>query len=260
MTNIAGNQANHRQQEIIDLLQISGGSSRITTIAQDLDVSEETVRRNLKRLADDGLVAKTHGGVRLLTTETDGDFHERLSVNPNAKKLIAKHVAGMISNGSSLFLDVGSTTAYIAEALKSHKDLLVVTNSISVAVKLTTRNNNRVFMAGGELRNHDGGTFGSHAMDFVGNFKTDYAILSSAGINATDGFMLFDLEEAQFSRMIMSKASTRIIAADASKFHRKAPITIGDPSLVDYLITDAPLPEDIQIAAQLWDTEVRIAS
>jgi DeoR family glycerol-3-phosphate regulon repressor len=250
--------SNHRQNEILDQLRRSGGSMRVHAIAQALQVTEETVRRNVKALVTDGLVEKTHGGVRLISLEEEVDFHQRYRENPEAKRRIAQHVAGLISDGTSLFLDIGSTTAHIADALRDHKRLLVVTNSVYVAYRLATRNENRVFMAGGELRSHDGGAFGADAMAFAANFSTDYAILSAAGITSANGFMLFDLEEAQFSRLIMGQATTRIVAADSSKFGREAPITVGDPSLVDILVCDRQPPEDISAAATDWNTEIQV--
>jgi DeoR family glycerol-3-phosphate regulon repressor len=253
-------QPNHRQQEILEVLHRAGGSARIHSIAQTLEVSEETVRRNLKHLAEVGAVEKLHGGVRISGNEEETSFQQRLGEHPEAKKRIACKVAQIIPNGSSLFLDIGSTTAFIADALRDHQNLLVVTNSIAVAYKLATRNNNRVFMAGGELRSHDGGAFGADAMGFADNFQTDFAVLSAAGINATNGFMLFDLEEARFSRLIMSKSATCIMAADASKFNRVVPITIGDPSLVDYLVCETPPPDDITSACESWATEIVITN
>src|SRR3546814_10394538 len=77
--------------------------------------------------------------------------------DPDAKRLIASQVARMIKNGDSLILDIGSTTAYVARALRGHNELFVVTNSVAVAQMLATRNNNRVFMAGGEFRATDAG-------------------------------------------------------------------------------------------------------
>jgi len=249
-----GLHSNQRQQEILAALRRAGGSLRVHALAKELRVTEETVRRNLKKLAEDGVVEKVHGGAQLAGLEDEGDFQQRLAVRPSAKQRIAAGVASIISNGSSLFLDVGSTTAFIADALRDHENLLVVTNSVSVAYKLATRNNNRVFMAGGELRAHDGGAFNRHAMEFANNFKTDYAILSAAGINEDNGFMLFDLEEAEFSRSIIRNAKTRIMAADSSKFGRPAPITVCDPALIDMLVTDEAPPAPIAQALERWGT------
>lgn len=249
----------HRGAEILELVTRAGGSMRIHSIAEALDVSEETVRRNVRRLSDEGLVRKVHGGVLLQYGSTELSFAQRMGENPLPKRRIAAHVARLIGHGSSLFLDIGSTTAFIAEALKSHQDLLVVTNSVSVAYSLAARNNNRVFMPGGELRNHDGGIFGAQVLDFVRDFRTDFAVLSTSAINALHGFMLFDLEEARYSRAIMANATTRIVAADTSKFGRSAPIALDAPSAVDLLVTNAPPPMDIQDAARVWGTEIIVA-
>ena len=142
----------------------------------------------MKRLVDMGAVEKSHGSVQLVDQEEreEGNLQERLRLNQAAKKRIAEYVAAMIPNESSLFLDIGSTTAYIADALRSHRKLVIVTNSVHVAYRLSMRNDNRVFMAGGELRSEDGGVFGVDAMDFVTNFHTDFAILSTAGLDAAE--------------------------------------------------------------------------
>jgi DeoR family glycerol-3-phosphate regulon repressor len=253
--------ANHRQQEILDALKRAGGSLRVGAIATELNVTSETVRRNLRSLVENGVVEKMHGGVRLRgdaagQEQEEGTFKQRLSENITAKRAIAQTVAGLLPDGASLFLDIGSTTAHIADALRGHNQLTVVTNSIYVASKLAMRNDNCVYMAGGRLRSHDGGAFGHAAMDFAANFNTDFAVMSSAGISAQQGFTLFDLEEAQFSRLILQRAGTRIMAADSSKFGREAPIVIGDPSLVDVLATDKAPPPSLAKAAQGWGISI----
>lgn len=250
---------NLRQQEILEALRRAGGSLRVGRLATELNVSEETVRRNLKRLADSGQVEKMHGGARLPAYGVDGDFRERLSINTDAKQLIARHVACMIDDGASLFLDVGSTTSYIADALRGHSDLTVVTNSVWVACKLSTRNGNRVYMAGGALRAHDGGAFGADAIAFAQNFKTDLAILSSSGITAAHGFMLFDLEEANFTHAIMSNARRCWVAADATKFGRAAPVALCDPARIDLLVTDAAPSGALAEAARSWGLVIEVA-
>lgn len=251
--------SNHRQSEILELLERAGGSMRINAIAQALQVTEETVRRNIKTLANSGHLEKMHGGVRLVDHDAEASFNQRYGENAAAKKRIASHVAGMIPDDASLFLDIGSTTAHIADALRQHRRLLVVTNSVYVAYRLATRNDNRVFMVGGELRSHDGGAFGTDAMAFASNFQTEFAVLSAAGISAANGFTLYDLEEARFSRAIMARASTCIIAADASKFRRDAPVIIGDPAQVDYLVSDAAPPDAMVSAASQWSLDIQIA-
>lgn len=249
--------ATHREMEILEELRLSG-SCRIQDLARRLNVSEETIRRNVKNLSRQGLVRKVHGGVYIPEALREPSFTQRMNVNPDAKRRIAAHLAAIIQNGDSLILDIGSTTAYVARALREHHNLFVVTNSVAVAQMLATRNNNRVFLAGGELRPHDAGAFGKEAIAFVRQFSVQYAVLSVAAIDADTGFMLFDLQEAEFSREILDRAECSIVAADHSKFGLRAPIRIAEPAAFDMLVTDEPAPPDI--AAVLADASVTVNS
>lgn len=249
-----------RSFEIIDALRLAGGNSRIQSLAEALGVTEETIRRNVKRMSQQGLVHKVHGGVQLVDTKTELSFSDRMTEATDAKRRIAATVASIVPNGASLFLDIGSTTAFIAQALQSHSELFIVTNSVAVAHALAARNGNRVFMPGGELRAHDGGIFGVDALDFVKGFRTDFAILSAAAVNAQKGVLIFDLEEAKYSRAILDRATTRILATDSTKFGRSAPIALADAHLVDLLITDARPNDDLAAALNAMEIDVKIAS
>jgi DeoR family transcriptional regulator, glycerol-3-phosphate regulon repressor len=233
-----------REAHLLDLLK-SDGQARVQDLARRLNVTEETIRRTVRRLEGRGLVKKVHGGVHLRDWGPEASFALRLGLNPAPKRRIAARLAALIPDGASLFLDVGSTTAFVAQALRDHRELLVVTNSLSVAQTLASRNGNRVFMAGGELRAHDGGAFGAEALTFVRQFRVAHAILSAAAVDARAGFMLQDMREAEFSRAIIAQADEAIIAADATKFGETAPIRITDPKAIRRLVTDAPPPEDI---------------
>lgn len=228
-----------RERAILDLL-MQAGSARIKDMSAALGVSEETVRRSLKRLEGMGRLTRVHGGAQLRDWGAEPSFALRLGVNIEAKRRIAARLAGLIDDGASLFLDVGSTTAFVAQALRDHRDLLVVTNSLAVAQTLAGRGGNRVFMAGGELRPHDGGAFGAEALAFVRQFRVRHAILSAVALDGRTGFMLNDLREAEFSRAIIDCAEVATIAADATKFGQTAPVRIADPDAFHRLVTDAP--------------------
>lgn len=238
--------SNQREQEILREVRLSGGSCRISYLAKTLGVSDETIRRNIKTLQASGLVKKVHGGVSLvgLVSVVETPFQHRMDKSTAAKKALAAQVADLVENGASLFLDVGSTMTYVAQALQNHRDLYVVTNSITVAHTLTARNNNRIFMAGGELRALDGGVFGSDAVCFVERFNVKYAITSVAAINANAGFMLYDMQEADITCAALKRAQTCFVLADSSKFEKRAPVTIQKPQDIDMLITNAePAPQ-----------------
>lgn len=248
--------SNHREREILEELRHQGGSCRIQVLADKLGVSEETIRRNLKQLEKSGVVSKVHGGVHLSESHIEPPFNQRMVENPAAKRAVAAKMADIIKSGDTLFLDIGSTTAYIANSLKKHRDLFIVTNSITVAQTLATQNNNRVFLAGGELRAHDAGAFGPEALDFVRQFNVQYAILSVAAINAESGFMVQDIREAIFSREIASRARVRIVAADSAKFDKTAPIVLDYPSEFDMLVSDYKPPSDIDDMLKSHDIDL----
>lgn len=248
--------SNHREREILDELRLAGGASRIQFLAERIGVSEETIRRNIRTLETNGFVTKVHGGVHLKDVADEPPLHFRMNENAEAKRLIATKVADIVEDGDTLFLDIGSTTAFIAVALQRHQNLFVVTNSVAVAHTLATRNNNRIFFAGGELRAHDGGAFGIDSINFVRRFNVRHAVLSVTAINAASGFMLQDMEEAEYSREAARRAESRIVVADSSKFGRSAPIIIDEPSTYDTLVTDAP--PSAEIAAMLADNQIEL--
>ncbi|MFN4193807.1 MAG: DeoR/GlpR family DNA-binding transcription regulator [Tabrizicola sp.] len=251
--------SNHRQAEILEALRKAGGSARIQSLASALEVSDETIRRNLRGLVAGGLVQKHHGGARLVERAVEADLNTRLQEHAEPKRRIAAEVARLVEDGTSVFLDVGSTTSLIAEALQRHSGLSVVTNSVAVAYRLAMRNGNRVFFAGGELRANDGGSFGPEALAFVRNFRLDLAVISTSGICPQRGLMFSDLSEAQLARAMVGQSARCIVAADSRKFHRTAPILLGDPRDIDILVTDEDPPEELAAAARQWGTVIRVA-
>jgi len=249
-----------RERAILDEVRLAGGACRIKFLAGRMGVSDETIRRNVKSLEKSGHINKVHGGVHLIGNQAEQPLYDRMEKNPDAKRLVAAKVAGYIRDGDTLFLDIGSTTAYIAKALQNHKNLFVVTNSLSVANTLATRNENRVHLAGGELRAHDAGAFGQEAINLVRRFNVQYAILSVAAINADAGFMLHDLAEAELSREAAAKAQVRIMAADSEKFDLRAPVILEDPSLFDMLVTDKEPSARIQKMLRDHDVDLVLAA
>jgi DeoR family glycerol-3-phosphate regulon repressor len=244
-----------RERAILERLEETG-TARVEDLARALGVTGETVRRALKRLEAAGRVARVHGGAHLKDWGPEPTFAQRMQVNPGPKRRIAEAVARMLPDGASVFLDVGSTTAYVAQALRVRRDLLVVTNSLPVAQALTGLNGNRVFLAGGELRAHDGGAFGAEALDFLRQFRVGHAVLSVAAVHPDGGFLLQDLREAEFSRAMIARAETVIVAADASKFGHTAPIAVAPLSAFHHLVTDTA-PGD-SLAAALSTAGVRV--
>lgn len=247
---------NQREEEILRELQQAGGSCRVSYLAGRLGVTNETIRRNIRTLEDAQVVRKVHGGVHLVEDVVELPLQSRMGTHAAEKQRLAREVAKTISDGDSVFLDVGSTTAYVAQELRERSNLFVVTNSVLVAHALASRNNNRVFLAGGELRPHDGGAFGAEALDLVRRLNVQFAIFSAGAINAELGFMLHDLEEANLARVAAANAQIRIVVADRDKFNKRAPVSIGKDTKFDVFYTDAQPSQAIKDMLKAMDTDL----
>lgn len=245
-----------RQNAILEALGRTGSAS-VTELMRALSVSDETIRRDIKAMADMGLVERVHGGVLLPDLRREPAFQKRMGQHAPAKRAIARTVAGLIQNGDSLMLDTGSTTAYVARALADHRDLFVVTNCVEIARFLATgRKGNRVYLAGGELRGDDGATFGPNALEFVRRFRVHYAIISVGALHMEEGVMDFHVQEAEFCQTVIASAARVIAVADVSKFRNQAPVKVCDIEELDTLVTDRPPPEPF--AARLREREVEL--
>jgi DeoR family glycerol-3-phosphate regulon repressor len=244
-----------RQAAIVRALR-EQGACRIRELADQLQVSGETIRRDIIEMARDGLIRKVHGGAAAADPLQEPSFSQRMSTHAEAKQVIARLASAEVKNGDTLMLDTGSTTAFVAQALVNHRDLLVVTNSVDIARTLATRNGNRVYMAGGELRADDGAALGPTATDFIAQFHVHTAILSTGAIDIDEGLMDYDLAEAAFSRVVISRAERMIVVADHSKFGRRGLVGVCPLESVDLLITDRPPPAEF--AARFAAAEVAI--
>lgn len=232
------------------------GSCSVAELARELKVSGETIRRDIRVMARQGLVRKVHGGVSVPDKLRESSFRQRLLENAEAKQAIARLAATQVQNGDSLMMDTGSTTTYVARELDEHHDLMLVTNCTEIARTLARGNNNRVFLVGGELRGDDGALFGGDAVRFVERFRSRLAILSIGAIDLAAGFMDFHPEEAEFSQAVIARANRVMVVADHSKFGRQASVMVCALEGADLLVTDQPPPP--AFAKRLADAGVEV--
>ncbi|MDH4411896.1 MAG: DeoR/GlpR family DNA-binding transcription regulator [Rhizobium sp.] len=232
-----------RQREILRVLE-NEGTVALSALARKLEVSLETIRRDLKPLADNGSLIKTHGSVSLASMVGEAPFERRMRENSDAKRAIAAAVAATIRDGDSIMMDTGTTTSFLARELLGHRRLTVVTNSSDIARTLATLNDNKVYMAGGELRSDNGAAFGSTAIDFINRFSVTHAIISTGAVNA-HGMMDYDLDEAEFARMVLTRGRRTLVVTDHSKFGREGLVRVCGFEAVTELVTDHQPPTDI---------------
>ena len=235
-----------RHGAILKLLEGRGALSP-ATLATELSVSAETIRRDVRALVEAGAAVRVHGAVGLAGQTGEASFDRRMRDNAVAKRAIARTMADQIADGESLMLDTGTTTSFLARALLKHRRLTVVTNSSDIARTLATVNGNRVFMAGGELRGDSGASLGASALEFVRGFAVQHAIISAGAVDAS-GVMDFDLQEAEFARMVLACGERRLVVTDASKFGRRGFIRVAGFEVIDAVVTDASPPPDVAAA------------
>jgi DeoR family glycerol-3-phosphate regulon repressor len=241
-----------RHSDILRLLQQDGTVS-ISDLARRLDVSLETVRRDIKPLTSSGTVVKMHGAVALPSILGEAPFEKRMRENSDAKKAIAVAMAATIRDGDSIMLDTGTTTSYLARELLGHRRLTVVTNSSDIARTLSTINDNRVYMAGGELRSDNGAAFGVSAIEFISHFTVGHAVITTGAIDAEIGVMDYDLEEAEFARAV-------VVITDHTKFGRQGLVRVCEFGALTELFTDRVPPRDIGSALKTAGVSVVLAS
>ena len=231
----------------------SRGSIHVDELADMLGVTLQTVRRDVQRLADEGLLARFHGGVRVPSSTTENiGYQQRESLHAAGKARIARAVAAQVPNDCSLILNIGTTTEAIARALLHHTGLRVITNNLNVATILSSNPACEVIVAGGSVRSRDRAIVGEATVDFIRQFKVDIALIGVSSIEADGTLRDFDLREVKVAQTIIAQAREVWLAADASKFNRPAMIELAKLSQIDRLFTDAepppPFPELIERA------------
>lgn len=248
---------NPRQLKLLASVKAQG-SVTVDHLAETLGVTLQTVRRDVQRLADEGLLARFHGGVRVPSSTTENIAHQqRESLNAEGKSRIARAVAVAVPNDCSLILNIGTTTEAIARALLQHTGLRVITNNLNVASILSTNPKCEVIVVGGVVRGRDQGIVGEAAVDFIRQFKVDIALIGISAIEADGSLRDYDYREVKVSQTIISHAREVWLAADISKFKRPAMVEVATLSQIDRLFTDAPPPEPF--GALLAEAQVRLA-
>ena len=233
---------NPRQSLLLDEVR-SRGSVSVEALAEQFDVTLQTVRRDVKLLSDAGLLARFHGGVRVPSSTTENiEYLQRQMLNEQAKQRIARTVAAQVPAGCSLIINIGTTTEAIARELLRHKGLRVITNNLNVAAILSGNPDCEVIVAGGIVRSHDRGIVGEMTVDFIQQFRVDIGLIGISGIEADGSLRDFDYREVKVARAIIEHSREIWVAADHSKFNRPAMVELARFDQVDMLFTDAAPP------------------
>jgi DeoR family glycerol-3-phosphate regulon repressor len=234
---------NPRQEQLIQIARSQGPVS-LEDLATKLNVSVQTVRRDVQQLAQIGQLVRFHGGVRAGATAENITYQQRENLNADAKTRIGRAVAARIPDDCSLMLTVGTTTFAVARELRNHRGLRIVTNDMAIAQLLSTNREMEVHLCGGVVRARDHAIVGEAAVDFVKQFRFDTVIIGVAGIEPDGSMRDFDYREVKVTETAIAHSRQVWVVADASKFERGAMVEVAHVSKVDSLFTDATPPGD----------------
>lgn len=226
-----------RHRRILEIARQTG-SVAVDSLAAELAVTPQTIRKDLNILARQSMLSRVHGGAIVTSGVDNIDHAARREVASGAKAAIGAAAARLVPDGASLFINIGTTTEAIAQALVNHRDLLVITNNLNVVDILSGQPSIEVIVAGGRVRAHDRAIVGALAMEFIRGFRVDYALIGASAIDPDGTLLDFDVDEVRVSQTIIAHARKVILAVDQSKIGRPAPVRIAGLESIHHLVTD----------------------
>src|SRR3989441_1901883 len=229
------------------------------TLADELQVSVMTIRRDIKRLEQDGFLRQAYGGATAhLTKSVELGFNSRALQFSPQKRLIGTSAARLIEPGQTLFLGEGTTTAQFAQFLPPHPRLLVITASLSHASLLCSRNIS-VIAVGGKLDADELTMTGPIAEATLNRFYADVCVLGAAGVDPQVGVTELDHEVASLHRLMMERSRHVVVLADHSKLGSRSPAVVAPASMVTTLVTDDAAPPEMLDQLQVCGMQVTLA-
>jgi DeoR family transcriptional regulator, fructose operon transcriptional repressor len=237
--------AEERLQLIVNRARAQGRVD-VAALAAELEVTPETVRRDLTSLERQGLLRRVHGGAipveRLGFEPAVGQRAERFQ---EEKERIAKAALAELPPEGAILLDSGTTTARIAEVLPLDRELTVVTNSLPIALTLSVRPNVQVLVTGGRVRSRTLAGVGDWATSALSSVRVDIAFLGANGVSVAHGLTTPDQSEAAAKRAMIRAARRAVVVADHSKLGTDYFARFGELTDVDTLITDSGADDEL---------------
>jgi DeoR family fructose operon transcriptional repressor len=237
--------APERHQQILGRARAEGRVD-VTSLARELDVTPETIRRDLTALERHGLVRRVHGGaIPVERLGFERDLADREGRQAAEKDRIAKLALDEVPDGGSIILDAGSTTVRLADQLPQDRELTVVTHALPVASVLATRPGITLHLVGGTVRGRTMAAVGSWALRDLADIHADVVFLGTNGLSVENGLTTPDLAEAAVKRALLSAARRAVVLADHTKIGRADFAQVAPLSAVDTVITDSGVDPEL---------------
>ncbi|MEU5309018.1 DeoR/GlpR family DNA-binding transcription regulator [Streptomyces sp. NPDC021562] len=248
--------APERQQEILRLAR-DGGRVDVVSLAEEFQVTQETIRRDLKALDRAGLVRRVHGGaIPAGRLDFEPDLAERESTSADEKDRIAKAAVPELPVEGTLILDAGTTVARLAAAIPLEADLTVVTHSLPIAARLADHPGIQLHLVGGRVRHRTRAAVDAWALRAYSEIRADVLFVAANGFSAEQGLTTPDLAEAAVKRAAVAAARRVVLLADSAKHGQEHFARFGAMADVDLLITDTGLTAEDAAAIERGGTEV----
>jgi DeoR family transcriptional regulator, fructose operon transcriptional repressor len=248
--------AEERRERIVEVAR-ADGRVEVARLAEVLDVTPETIRRDLTALERRGLLRRVHGGaIPLERLGMEPAFATRNTVMTAEKERIAKAALNELPDEGSILLDAGSTTARLADVLPTDRELTVVTNALNIAVSLAQRPNLTVLILGGRVRSRTLAAVDFWALTALRDTFVDVAFMATNGVSVERGLTTPDPTEAAVKRAMIASARRTVLVADHTKVGNDHLIRFAELDDVDTFITDPGL--DPELAGELDATGLRM--
>ena len=246
-----------RKKEILDTLKAQG-QVVAKTLSERFGVSEDTVRRDLRELAAEGLLQRVHGGA-LPASPAVGGMAERRVLSGSAKEAIAKAAAALILPGQTVIIDGGTTSVQLVRQLPRTLQATVVTHSPTVAVELEEFADIDVILIGGRLFKHSMVAVGAGAIEALSHIRADTYFMGVTGVHLRAGLSTGDLEEAYVKRALAAHAAETVVLASSEKLNAASRFKIGDLSLAGSIVLEADTAPDFVADLQAAGVSVVLA-
>lgn len=247
---------NNRRRKILEVLH-SEGECTVDRLADSLQVSDMTIRRDLQALADEGLLLRTHGGASPIeNVRFEFQFLKRAQQRRTQKEAIGTVAATLVKEGSSVLLDSGTTTLAVARQLRKLQHFTVITTSLPIASVMQRAGNADILLLGGFLRRESPDLEGPLTESNLDTLQTDLAILGADGIDAAGNVYSASLTTARLLTIAVKAAAKVYVVVDSSKIGRSALTRYGNARDWGGLITDSDL--DPALAEQLKMSGVNV--
>lgn len=247
-----------RRNKIIEIIN-SKGKARVSNLSKAFDISEVTIRNDLDKLENMGMIERVHGGaISTYRNYYRMSIRDRMKTNAAEKKRIAIEVASMISDDDTLMISSGTSLLYVLEELKKLKNLTIVTNAIYFSQEAANLGNFNIILLGGILEPRDQLTYGDDVINQLKRYKADKLILSVDGISAEDGISTYHYLEAEINRQMINCAKKTIVAGDYTKIGRVSFAHISPLENVDVIVTNENANEEEVQTIKEMGIEIRL--